>query len=252
MSEWSELTGYERNRGNDTAAERQAASAMVPQKRSEHSTGYTGQMADVMTQDVMARAMADKLSLAQRETRGAEAEAAAEEEAGRRGDIDPAREDEIKDDDDLEVLRSRRRQQMKERFEKEKEYAALGHGAYDEIVEEEFLKTVTSSKRAIVHFYHRSFERCKIIDMHLQRCARRFNGTRFVKLDSEKAPFFVAKLQVKTLPCCVVFFDGVAKFKQIGFNGLPSGDESRTAELAWTFKEHDGIEEDFGPDDDIE
>merc|ERR1711998_565532 len=101
------------------------------------------------------------------------------------------------DDDSLEAMRARRRQQMKEAHEKKLKYQALGHGSYDEIEEEVFLKTVTSSERCVVHFYHKQFEKCKVIDMHLRKCAKKFLGTRFVRLDAEKAPFFVAKLQVK-------------------------------------------------------
>mmetsp|Transcript_68627 Transcript_68627/g.120202 ORF Transcript_68627/g.120202 Transcript_68627/m.120202 type:complete len:210 (+) Transcript_68627:2-631(+) len=153
--------------------------------------------------------------------------------------------------DDLEVLRARRREQMKKAQEKRQKYAQLGHGQYEEIVEEDFLKTVTASERSIVHFYHRHFERSKIMDMHLGRCAKKFFGTRFVKLDAEKAPFFVEKLKVRTLPCVVVFVDGVAVGRQMGFDGL-GGDEFSTAQLAWRLKEFGGIEEDFGPEDDIE
>jgi len=69
-------------------------------------------------------------------------------------------------------------------------------------------------------------------------------------MDAEKAPFFVEKLKVQTLPCAVVFNDGVAKGKQLGFDGL-GGDEFETIHLAWHFKEWSGIEEEFGPEDDI-
>merc|ERR1719230_1286928 len=125
---------------------------------------------------------------------------------------------------------------MKKAQEKRMKYQQLGHGSYDEITEEEFLKTVTSSERAVVHFYHRSFEKCKIMDMHLSKCARKFFGTRFVKLDAEKAPFFVEKLKIKTLPCAVVFKDGVALGRQVGFEGLGADDFS-SAQLAWRLKE---------------
>lgn len=246
---WEQDTGYKRT--HDLPGERKPVKPQ-PQKKSERgSTGYTSQVAGIMTDDIMQRAMQDRLALAEKEEAEAgdlgEDAGAAEEEEER-----PADRAVVDDDDDLEALRARRRQQMKEKFEKDKEHAKLGHGSYDEIVEEEFLKTVTSSKRCVVHFYHKSFERCKIVDMHMQKCARKFFGTRFVKLNSEKAPFFVAKLQIKTLPCCVVFFDGVATGRQLGFNGLPNGDEFKTAELAWVFKGYGGIEEDFGQDDDIE
>merc|ERR1711988_1851674 len=154
------------------------------------------------------------------------------------------------DDDSLEAMRARRREQMKAKHEKRLKYQGLGHGDYDEIEEEAFLKTVTASERAVVHFYHKQFEKCKIMDMHLRKCAKKFLGTRFVRLDAEKAPFFVAKLQVKTLPCVVVFNDGVAKGKQVGYEGL--GDEEfATVQLAWRIKMWEGIEEDFGPEDDI-
>merc|ERR1719356_149673 len=149
------------------------------------------------------------------------------------------------------MLRARRREQMKAAQEKRLKYQALGHGQYDEIEEEVFLKTVTASERCVVHFYHKNFEKCKVMDMHLLRCARKFFGTRFVKLNAEKAPFFVEKLKIRTLPCCVVFNDGVAKGKQLGFDGL-GGEEFETVQLAWRFKEWKGIEEDFGPEDDID
>merc|ERR1712087_189469 len=154
------------------------------------------------------------------------------------------------DDDDLEALRARRRQQMRDAQDKRLKYQALGHGSYDEIEEEAFLKTVTASERSVVHFYHKMFEKCKVMDMHLGKCARYFLGTRFVKLNAEKAPFFVEKLKIKTLPCTVVFNDGVAKGRQLGFDGL-GGDEFETVQLAWRLKEWQGIEEDFGPEDDI-
>merc|ERR1712125_175795 len=163
--------------------------------------------------------------------------------------IDAAQDSKNVDDDDLEALRNRRRQQMKEAQDKKLKYQALGHGEYNEIPEEDFIKTVTASERAVVHFYHKNFEKCKVMDMHLSKCAKKFMGTRFVKMDSEKAPFFVEKLRVKTLPCVVVFNDGVAKFKQLGFDGLP-GQEFQTVQLAWRIKElGTGIEEDFGPED---
>merc|ERR1719453_2752109 len=131
------------------------------------------------------------------------------------------------DDDSLEAMRARRRQQMKEAHEKKLKYQALGHGEYSEIEEEAFLKTVTSSERCVVHFYHKEFEKCKIMDMHLRRMPRRFFGTRFVRLDAEKAPFFVQKLNIQTLPAILVFNDGVNKGRQVGFEGL-SGEEFKT------------------------
>lgn len=92
-----------------------------------------------------------------------------------------------------------------------------------EIVEDEFLTEVTNSKLVVVHFYHRDFERCKIMDKHLRILCKQFIGTKFVHIDAEKSHFFVGKLAVRhalcptpkpfalvadshALPCCLLLF----------------------------------------------
>jgi hypothetical protein len=231
--------------------------AVKPQKTHDQSTGFTQKVAGLATDGVMEQAIQDKLNQSMQS--GIEDGYRArmeDEEATKSKEVTEEQIDRLQDkhnfedDGDLAVLRARRRQQMKEAQEKKLKYQQLGHGGYDEITEEEFLKTVTASDRCVVHFYHKSFEKCKIMDMHMLRCARKFFGTRFVKLDAEKAPFFVDKLKIRTLPCAVVFNDGVAKGRQTGFEGLP-GDEFPTVQLAWMIKEWGGIEEDFGPEDDV-
>lgn len=69
-------------------------------------------------------------------------------------------------------------------------------GQFDEITEQQFLPTVTNRQLCVVHFYHRDFERCKIMDMHLSKIAVNHGETKFVKLDAEKAPFFIKKLGI--------------------------------------------------------
>lgn len=234
----------------ETEFERQA---VKPQKTHAASTGFTSQCANLSMDGVMEQAITDKLNetMAQGMEDGFNARLELEAQQPKEvtaEQIDAAQDSKNVDDDDLEALRARRRQQMKESFDKKLKYQGLGHGGYDEIQEEDFLKTVTASDRAVVHFYHKNFEKCKVMDMHLLKCAKKFFGTRFVKLDSEKAPFFVEKLRIKTLPCVVIFNDGVAKGRQVGFDGLP-GEEFNTVQLAWRIKEWSGIEEDFGPED---
>jgi len=43
---------------------------------------------------------------------------------------------------------------------------------------------------------------------------------KFVKIDAEKCPFFVAKLQVQVLPTIICFIDGVAVDRVVGFEDL--------------------------------
>lgn len=226
------------------------------QKTHDQSTGFTTKCAELAQGGVMEQAIQDKLTQTMQEGIEDGWNARLEEEQAEtevtQADIDAAEDKKQFDDDDsLEAMRAKRRQQMKDAHDKKLKYQGLGHGTYDEIDEEAFLKTVTASERCVVHFYHKQFEKCKVMDMHMRKCARKFMGTRFVTLNAEKAPFFVEKLMLKTLPACVIFNDGVAKGKQLGFDGL--GDENfATIQLAWRFKMWDGIEEDFGPEDDIE
>eukprot|EP00927_Polykrikos_kofoidii_P073758 TRINITY_DN69782_c0_g1_i1.p1 TRINITY_DN69782_c0_g1~~TRINITY_DN69782_c0_g1_i1.p1 ORF type:complete len:299 (-),score=79.61 TRINITY_DN69782_c0_g1_i1:346-1164(-) len=241
-----------RNAGRDTEFERMA---VKPQKTHAASTGFTSQCADLATESIMQQAMVDKLNstMAQGMEDGFAARLEEEQQRPKEltdAEIDAKQDRGNADDDDLEALRARRKEKMRLDFEKKLKYQGLGHGTYDEIEEDAFLKTVTASERSVVHFYHRNFEKCKVMDMHLGKCAKKFFGTRFVKLNAEKAPFFVEKLRVKTLPCVVVFNDGVAKGRQIGFDGL-GGEEFQTVQLASRIKDWTGIEEDFEPEDDF-
>lgn len=231
-----------------------APPSLVPQKAGADNS-FVSDMANMHTGMIMEQAIKDRTAQMENEGHSFNAKQFMAEQEANDGakqeedeDRDGAKADE---DDDLEALRARRRKQMKEAQDKRQKNAALGHGSYDEIKEDEFLKTVTASQLSIVHFYHRHFEKCKLMDMHLGKMSKKFFNTRFVKLDAEKAHFFVAKLAVKTLPCAIVFVDGVAKGRQIGFEGLGGTDDFSTAELAWRFKEMGGIEEDFDQDEQI-
>jgi len=234
--------------GYDTAHERQAVKPM----KGTDSTGFMSQCKDISMETEMNRAIKDKLN--QTMQQGMEDGIAAREDEEKKeltdAQIDEKEDKRGNDLDDIEALRARRRAQMKEAHEMKLKYQALGHGEYEEIEEEAFLKTVTSSQRCVVHFYHRHFEKCKLMDKHLAVCAKKFIGTKFVKLDAEKAPFFVDKLKIQILPSAVIFNDGVAVGRQLGFEGL--GEECKSAMLAWRIKEYGGIEEgDFGPEDDF-
>ena len=126
------------------------------------------------------------------------------------------------DDDDYELrkIRDQRIRQMKEQQSEKLRNLGKGHGQYREIVQDEFLSQATSSERVICHFYHDDFPRCAIMDMHLQRLAARHVETKFVKINAAKAPFFVDKLKILSIPTVILFVDGIAVDKIIGFEGL--------------------------------
>ena len=87
---------------------------------------------------------------------------------------------------------------------------------------------MTKTKFAIIHFYHKDFERCKIVDHHLSQIAKKHIEAKMCKIDAEKTPFFVAKLQVQMLPTIISFIDGIAVDRIIGFEELGGHDEFPT------------------------
>ena len=51
---------------------------------------------------------------------------------------------------------------------------------------------------------------------------------KFVSINAERCPFFIAKLQVQTLPTIICFMDGIAVDRIIGFEELGGKDEFPT------------------------
>merc|ERR1719450_456296 len=117
---------------------------------------------------------------------------------------------------------------LKQKHKEEMENLQKGHGTYSEITEEQFLPTVTKTKYCIVHFFHKDFERCKIVDHHMQIIVNKHKEALICKIDAEKCPFFVTKLQVQMLPTIISFIDGVAVDRIIGFEELGGHDEFPT------------------------
>ncbi|XP_059641753.1 thioredoxin domain-containing protein PLP3B-like [Cornus florida] len=139
--------------------------------------------------------------------------------------------DELMDDPELEKLHADRIAALKKEAEKRQALKKQGHGEYREITEGDFLGEVTASEKVICHFYHREFYRCKIMDKHLKSLAPRHVDTKFIKLDAENAPFFVAKLGIKTLPCVILFRKGIAADRLVGFQDLGGKDDFSTKTL---------------------
>ncbi|EFN53113.1 hypothetical protein CHLNCDRAFT_26239 [Chlorella variabilis] len=139
--------------------------------------------------------------------------------------------DDLLDDPELEKLHAERLAALQREVEKRAKMQQKGHGSYEEVAEGDFLEAVTKSDRVVCHFFHREFERCRIMDKHLGLLARKFFDTRFIKLSAPDAPFFVEKLQVRMLPCVVMFLNGVAADRIIGFDALGATDDFPTSQV---------------------
>ena len=136
-------------------------------------------------------------------------------------DSDDEYDDLLNDDAELEAIRARRMAEMKAAQILEAENKARGHGQYRTITQDEFLPECTGgSEWVAVHFFHDEFERCKIMDHHLKIVAPLHLTCKFLRIAAQTAPFFVSKLQIRTLPALLVFQDGKAVDRLTGFDKL--------------------------------
>ena len=148
-----------------------------------------------------------------------------------------------KEIDDLDEVDSEEERIMQKELEKMKKTAegkreAVAkkitkekYGNYTEIIETEFLDTMLKNDKVVCHFYHKDFERCKIIDKHLTIISREHRETLFVKINAEKTPFFTEKLNVRVLPTIILFVKGKGIHRFIGFQDFGMNDDFPTINL---------------------
>merc|ERR1719199_2066756 len=121
------------------------------------------------------------------------------------------------EDEDLDELHAQRIKEMKQEAMRRQEQMRKGHGSYSEVEEKKFLEEVTTTKHVVCHFFHEDFMRCKVVDKHL--------NTKFIKVNATNAPFFVTKLQIQVLPCIIMFRNGIAVDRIVGFEELGGTDD---------------------------
>lgn len=139
--------------------------------------------------------------------------------------------DEVDEDEELTAIRQARIAQLKQQQSQHAINLSLGHGSLRTITESEFLSECTgSSKFVIVHFYNDEFERCKIMDFHLKIVAKGHMEAKFLRLDANKAPFFVNKFRIRTLPSLFVYEEGREIGRLTGFEGLSNNNGQKPDE----------------------
>ncbi|KAI8881598.1 thioredoxin-like protein [Backusella circina FSU 941] len=139
---------------------------------------------------------------------------------------------EREEDNDLAAMREKRIREIQSELNRRHGLADNDHGNYSEIFKEkEFMDITTKEKYVVGHFYHKDFRRCKIMDEHLEKLAKKYYDTRFLKIEVQNCPFLVEKLMVKVLPCVIAWTKGYAQTKIVGFDDLGNTDSFSTASL---------------------
>ncbi|KAK6040259.1 hypothetical protein COOONC_22235 [Cooperia oncophora] len=112
------------------------------------------------------------------------------------------------DEDDLEVIRRRRLEEMKKVQKAKQEMLANGHGAYTEVADEkEFFEATKKSKNVVCLFYLDGNFTCKVVDKHMKILAAKHMGTRFIHVNAEKVPFLVKRLNIRVIPTAAIVKD---------------------------------------------
>lgn len=146
------------------------------------------------------------------------------------------------EDDELMELRRMRLQHLRADQEKQAEWRSKQHGEYREIDQADFFNVVVrekgGSERVCVHFYHKDFETCKVMDRRLSELSRTMLAVKFVKIDAERSPFLVERLHVTTLPCSLLFLNDICADRILGFEGCTSEDGTLDADLLKERIEH--------------
>ena len=133
------------------------------------------------------------------------------------------------DEDDLEQLRERRKEEMKKRQKERSDWRQQGHGEYFEVTDQKaFFAEVKGSKRVVCHFYRPSNQQCNIVDKHLSICAKKHMETKFMKINAEKAPYLVEKLNIWMIPSIVLCVNGKTEHTITGFDELGGSNEFST------------------------
>lgn len=149
------------------------------------------------------------------------------------------------DDDELERLRERRMQQIKQNAHKAQELRAKGHGEFATLTDtKEFFDVMKQSDKLVVHFFTPANAFCELVDGHLDRIAKQHIETRFVRMNAEKSEFLVERLGVWMIPCIALVKDQkVVKMIQ-GLDELGGTDKFTTAFLAYFIGLHEVLKYD--------
>lgn len=153
---------------------------------------------------------------------------------------------EAETEDPNSIINQQRTQQLDHELKETKSNGTAGtpatilrHTPYKVLTSDsETLQFTTEHEKAVVHFRHKDFARCAIMDGHLERIAAQHElgesggeDVAFGTVDVEKAPFVVERLGVRVLPCVTAFARGVVTGKVLGFQGICWGENESSIEV---------------------
>jgi len=160
---------------------------------------------------------------------------------------------ETMNEDDFEVLREKRKAAMQKAAGVRQKNLLNGHGRYMELSDQqEFFNASKNSKLIVVHFYRPATWRCQVVDRHFGELAPQHLETRFCKIDAEKSPFLVERLQIVTLPTILCIKDGKTVHQIVGFDEFGGLDAFPGSTMEFVLASHSVLSYDGPPPDDVD
>ena len=135
-------------------------------------------------------------------------------------------------DEDLEKLRMKRIEGMRQAAKRKEEGRAKGHGVLKDIADQkQFFSEVKESEMVVAHFYRATTKHCAVVDMHLARMAPKHMETKFLRIDAEKSQYLVEQLNVWMMPTILLIKDAKVVERIEGFTELGMTEHFGTATL---------------------
>jgi len=128
--------------------------------------------------------------------------------------------DDLLIDNALDVYLQKRKEELRDEFQKQKLAIERGHGKLTEVEEPVLLDCLGQSDDVVCHFFHPDFKKCALLDVVLEQIAREHYEAKFVKVNVLEAGFFVNKYKIQTLPVLCVYKKGVLQKKIVGYEGF--------------------------------
>lgn len=133
------------------------------------------------------------------------------------------------DSNDLEAIRRRRIEEMKQRSQKEVQWRSQGHLEYTELRDEkQWFEASKENERMVCHFYRGTTWRCEVVDKHMEILAKKHIETKFCRINAENCPFLAEKLLIVVLPTIVMTKDNFVNDRLEGFDELGGRDDFAT------------------------
>ena len=143
------------------------------------------------------------------------------------------------DEDDFEVLRQKRKMELQKQAQQMADWRQLGHGVYSEVNDtKDFFNVCKKSARVVAHFYRGVTPRCQIVDAHFEKLAQSHLETRFIKVNVEKNPFLVERLQIVLMPTMTLIKDGKTEHSILGFDEFGGTDDFATEDVAYVLAQY--------------